>query len=256
MLSFTGSTSVGKQLYKACGDTVKRLALELGGNAPFVVFADADLDAAIDGAVGARFYNSGQICVGANRFLVEAPVYDAFADRLTARVVAMKAGSGRDDSSDIGPMINRAAVDRLIDVVVDAAAMGARVLAGGRQDDPNSLFFPPTVLTDMDPEMLAYSTEIFGPVACLYEFETEDQALRMANDTQAGLAGYVYTRDAERLERFGAGLEAGVIGANATNIFANDLPFGGIKQSGLGREHGLDCLEEFVETKSICKVSA
>lgn len=253
MLSFTGSTKVGKQLYAACGDTVKRLALELGGNAPFLIFDDADLDAALDGAMGARYYNSGQICVGANRFFVHKAVYEEFARQLAERVARMRAGDGFDESSDIGPMINRAAVDRLSQLVAAAKAMGAKVLVGGGQDDAATLFFQPTVLANMRPEMPAYQTEIFGPVACLYEFTDETEVLHLANASHAGLSAYVYSGDAARLERCTVALEAGVVGANSSNIFANDLPFGGIKQSGLGREHGLDCLEEYVETKSICR---
>jgi succinate-semialdehyde dehydrogenase/glutarate-semialdehyde dehydrogenase len=252
MLSFTGSTRVGKQLYAACGDTVKRLALELGGNAPFVVFDDADMEKALAGAVGARFYNSGQICVGANRFLLHQNIYAEFTEKLADRVGRMTAGSGFDDLSDIGPMINRAAIVRLNNLVDDAEKMGATLLVGGGQDDDDTLFFRPTVLAGMTPGMAAFQTEIFGPVACLYEFETEDEALTLANNTQAGLSAYVYTRDADRLLRFSEALEAGVVGANSSNIFSNDLPFGGIKQSGIGREHGMQCLEEYVETKSIC----
>jgi succinate-semialdehyde dehydrogenase/glutarate-semialdehyde dehydrogenase len=245
MLSFTGSIKIGKQLYAACGSTVKRLALELGGNAPFIVFADADLEKALDGAMGARFYNSGQICVGANRYYIHESVYAEFARKLTGRVDAMH-------SEDIGPMINRAAVDRLNDLVDSASAMGAEVLAGGKQNDPETLFFSPTVLGNMNAEMQARHAELFGPIVCLYAFEDEQDVLRQANDTEAGLSAYVYSADADRLQRFAEGLEAGVVGANSANIFANDLPFGGIKQSGIGREHGKQCLEEYVETKSIC----
>ena len=256
MLSFTGSTKVGKQLYVACGDTVKRLALELGGNAPFIVFDDADLEKALDGAVGARFYNSGQICVGANRYLVQQGIYTEFATRLAARVAKLRAGDGFDDASDIGPMINRAAIERLSRLVATATSMGAELLTGGGQDDTSTLFFQPTVLAAMTPDMPAYDAEIFGPIACLYEFSDEAEALQMANATQAGLAAYVYSSDARRLERCALALEAGVVGVNSAHIFANDLPFGGIKQSGLGREHGLDCLDEYVEIKSICAAPA
>ena len=245
MLSFTGSIRIGKQLYAACGSTVKRIALELGGNAPFIVFADADLDKALDGAMGARFYNSGQICVGANRYYVHKSVYAEFAKKMTDRVAAMQ-------SEDVGPMINRAAVDRLNALVDSASAMGAEVLAGGKQNDPETLFFAPTVLSNMNAEMPARQAELFGPIACLYEFEDEQDVLQEANDTEAGLSAYVYTADPDRLQRFAEGLEAGVVGANSANIFANDLPFGGIKQSGIGREHGKHCLDEYVETKSIC----
>jgi succinate-semialdehyde dehydrogenase/glutarate-semialdehyde dehydrogenase len=252
MLSFTGSTKTGRQLYSACGSTVKRLALELGGNAPFVVFDDADMDSAVAAALGARFYNSGQICVGANRFLVHKNIYDTFATRLAKRVSAMSLGSGLDEASDIGPMINRVAVNRLNHLIDDATNSGAQLLAGGRQDDDETLFFNPTVLTHMKPGMAAYQSEIFGPIACLYEFESDEQALDMANDTQAGLSAYVYSSNPERLLRFAKGLEAGVVGVNSSNIFSNDLPFGGMKQSGLGKEHGRQGLDEFVETKSIC----
>lgn len=252
MLSFTGSTRVGKHLYSACGNTIKRLALELGGNAPFIVFDDADKDRAVAAATGARFYNSGQICVGANRFLVQRNIYQNFAAKFAQRVASMHVGNGLDEASDVGPMINRAAVDRLNHLIDNALELGAEVLAGGRQNDDETLFFKPTVLTRMTPNMDAYTAEVFGPVACLYEFDSEEQAVDMANDTQAGLSAYIFSSDQDRLLRCSAALDAGVVGANSSNIFANDLPFGGMKQSGLGKEHGLESLDEFVETKSIC----
>jgi len=252
MLSFTGSTKIGRQLYSACGDTVKRLALELGGNAPFIVLDDADLEAAVGAAVGARFYNSGQICVGANRFFVHSGVYQEFAARLAERVASLNAGDGFAESSDIGPMINQAAIDRLNNLVDSATALGAKVLTGGAQADESMLYFTPTVLSEMTPDMPAYRTEIFGPIACLYKFDDDQEVLNMANDTQAGLSAYVFTRNQGRLAHFIDALEAGVVGANSANIFSNDLPFGGIKQSGIGKEHGMQCLEEFVETKSVC----
>ena len=252
MLSFTGSIPVGKELYAACGDTVKRLALELGGNAPFIVFDDAHLEDALDGAMGARFYNSGQICVGANRFLIQRNIYQEFAEKFAARVVTLKVGNGFDENTNIGPMINHSALKRLQSLVNTALSKGAEVIIGGSQDENTTLFFQPTVLTEMSPKMDAFHTEIFGPVACLYSFENEAEALHLANATSTGLAAYVYSSDQERLSRFSESLEAGVLGINSANIFANDLPFGGIKQSGLGREHGMQCLEEYVETKSIC----
>lgn len=251
MLSFTGSTRIGRHLYSACGNTIKRLALELGGNAPFIVFDDAELKRAVDSAVGARFYNSGQICVGANRYLVQKGIYDSFAAQLAERVRAMQPGSGFDETSNIGPMINQSAIDRLGSLVENATRSGAKALVGGGQYG-DTLFFEPTVLRDMKPDMDAYRTEIFGPVACLYEFENEEEATTMANATQAGLSAYVFTADQDRLQRCTEALEAGVVGANSSMIFSNDLPFGGIKQSGLGREHGLESLDEFLETKSIC----
>ena len=255
MLSFTGSISTGQQLYAACGATVKRLALELGGNAPFIVFDDADLDRALDGAMAARFYNSGQICVGANRYYVHGHIYDHFAAQLADRVAALRVGAGSDPDTELGPMINRAAVNRLNALVDSAAAKGARVLAGGRQQHADSRFFQPTVLGDMRPSMPAHDAEIFGPIACLYRFDDESAVLQQANATEAGLSAYLYTGDKRRQEYFINELEAGVIGVNTPSIFANDLPFGGIKQSGLGREHGPDCLDEFLETKSVCQAA-
>lgn len=251
MLSFTGSTKVGQHLFANCGSTVKRLALELGGNAPFIVFDDADIDTAVAAAVGARFYNSGQICVGANRYFIQASIYEEFAAKFVERVAALKPGSGFDEDSDLGPMINRTAIERLNHLIVDATGLGATVATGGQQDD-GTLFFEPTVLTQMTTDMAAYRTEVFGPLACLYKFDNEDEVLGKANDTEAGLSAYVFTGNQERLLRCAEALEAGVIGANSSNIFSNDLPFGGIKQSGLGKEHGLQSLDEFVETKSIC----
>jgi succinate-semialdehyde dehydrogenase/glutarate-semialdehyde dehydrogenase len=252
MLSFTGSTRTGKHLYSACGGTIKRLALELGGNAPFIVFDDADMENAVAAALGARFYNSGQICVGANRFLVHEDIYDEFAEKLAERVGQMTVGDGFDEANDIGPMINQAAIDRLIYLVDSATSMGAKILAGGTPVDGEGLFFSPTLIANMSVEMPAFNTEIFGPVACLYKFSNEEEAMRLANDTDAGLSAYVFTSDQNRLLRCSEALDAGVIGANSANIFSNDLPFGGMKQSGIGKEHGMQCLDEFVETKSIC----
>jgi len=253
MLSFTGSTRVGRKLYSACSETVKRIALELGGNAPFIVFDDTDVEKAVAGAMGARFYNSGQICVGANRFFIHRNIYQAFTGKLAERVAELKIGNGVDDTTDVGPMINRVAIDRLTGLVRSSIEMGAELVTGGKQkDDGQSRFFGPTVLANMTTDMHAARAEIFGPIACLYEFDDEAQVLAQANNTESGLSAYIYTSDADRLQRFVESLEAGVVGANSTNIFANDLPFGGIKQSGLGREHGPQCLEEYVETKSIC----
>jgi succinate-semialdehyde dehydrogenase/glutarate-semialdehyde dehydrogenase len=183
---------------------------------------------------------------------VQTGIYREFTRRLAARVGQLQSGDGFDAANDIGPMINRAAIERLARLVASATGMGAEVLTGGGQSDASTLFFQPTVLAGMTPDMPAYDMEIFGPVACLYEFTDEAEALRLANTTQAGLAAYVYSGNSERQERFSTALEAGVVGVNTANIFANNLPFGGIKQSGLGREHGMDCLDEYVEIKSIC----
>lgn len=251
MVSFTGSTAVGKHIYASSAHSIKRLALELGGNAPFVVFDDADLDHALDCAMGARFYNSGQICVGANRFIVHADIYETFTQQLAARVSSLVVGPGTEPDTDVGPMINQASIDRLNVLVDDALSKGAH-----RMTDESQVslpYFSPTVLGNASSDMDVFRSEVFGPLACVYAFSTEQEALSMANDTDAGLAAYVFTSDAERLERFVRDLEAGVIGANTANIFSNDLPFGGIKHSGLGREHGFDCLDEYLNMKSVCR---
>ena len=251
MLSFTGSTSVGSELYAACGRTLKRVAMELGGNAPFIVFDDADIDKAIEGALSARYYNAGQICVGANRFFIHESIYPDFAEKLAKRVSALVVGDGFDEKSQIGPLINRAAKTRLNALIDDALSKGAQRLIK-QSATSDSLFFTPTVLTGMQANMQAHDSEVFGPVACLYSFKEEPEVVQLANDTPAGLAAYIYSRDIAKLIRVSEALDAGVIGANSTHIFSNDLPFGGVKQSGLGREHGLNFLEEFMETKSIC----
>lgn len=249
-VSFTGSTRVGKLLYEQCAGTMKRLSLELGGNAPFIVFADADIDRAVDDAVNARFYNNGQICVGANRFFIHEDVYDEFSQGLAARVRELQPGDGTDERSDVGPLINRRAKDHFTSLLNNAVDAGAEVLAGCIDKDPESLFVQPTVLGNVNPEMDVYTKEIFGPMACLYSFGDSDDAVALANDTDAGLAAYAYSEDHAFLADVGAQLEAGVVGLNTTQIFASDLPFGGTKESGFGREHGEDCLDEFLETKS------
>ncbi|MBX2858817.1 MAG: aldehyde dehydrogenase family protein [Cellvibrionaceae bacterium] len=251
MLSFTGSTAVGKHLYSQCAATVKRLSLELGGNAPFIVFDDCDINTAVEGLIGARFYNAGQICVGANRVYVQSGIYQHFATALATKVAALKVGAGHRASSDFGPLIDNAAAERLQAAVDDAIAKGAKRLCGGSADPENPRMYAPTVLSDMQDNMEACHREVFGPVACLYRFENEAEVLARANASPAGLAAYVYTAQQSRLFRMSKQLEAGTIGANATHVFADELPFGGVKQSGLGREHGSQCLEPFLETKSI-----
>ena len=250
-VAFTGSTRVGKMLYAQCAGTVKRLSLELGGNAPFIVFADADVDRAATDAVNARFYNTGQICVGANRFFVHADVFDEFADKLTEKVATLTVGDGTADDSDLGPLINRRAKDHFGALLDDATSKGARVLTGGSPEDTNNLFVEPTVLADTTDDMDVYSKEIFGPMACLYRFDDGDDVVAQANDTNAGLAAYAYSENHDHLTQVSAQLEAGVVGLNTTQIFASELPFGGVKESGIGREHGHDCLDEFLEIKSV-----
>ena len=250
-VSFTGSTRVGKLLYAQCAGTVKRLSLELGGNAPFIVFADADIDRAVDDAVNARFYNTGQICVGANRFFIHDDVYDEFAEKLAGKVAGLSVGDGMDEQSDLGPLINRRAKDHFLSLLDDATSKGAQVVTGGRHADANSLFVEPTVITNTTSDMDVHTKEIFGPMACLTRFGDDDDVIGLANDTDAGLAAYAYSQDHDRLEMVSSQLEAGVVGLNTTQIFASELPFGGIKESGVGREHGHDCLDEFLEVKSV-----
>ena len=250
-VSFTGSTRVGKLLYAQSAGTVKRVGLELGGNAPFIVFADADLDRAATDAVNARFYNTGQICVGANRFFVHDDIYDEFAEALADKVAGLDVGDGMVESSDLGPLINRRAKDHFGALLDDAIAKGATVLTGGESDDAESLFVEPTVLVDATEDMDAYTKEIFGPMACLYRFSNDDDVVAKANDTDAGLAAYAYSQDHDRLALVSAKLQAGVVGLNTTQIFSSELPFGGVKESGIGREHGYQSLDEFLEIKSV-----
>ena len=250
MLSFTGSTNVGKKLYKSAADTMKKTAFELGGNAPFIVFDDADLDLATTCAKGARFYNNGQICIGANRIFVHENVYDRFVELYKEKVKKIKTGDGLDESTNTGPLINRDSLDKLEYLVGDALEKGASLVCGGKSS--HGLNFEPTILRDMTREMDAYDMELFGPVACLYKFKTEDEVVRLANETPYGLAAYVFSKDHSRLWRLGETIEAGMIGANTTDVTSEDLPFGGIKQSGFGREGGMNCLEEYLEQKVFC----
>ena len=252
MLSFTGSTVIGKKLYASCAQTVKRIALELGGNAPYIVFADADLDKAVDDAINARFYNSGQICVGANRFFIHESIYTQFAEKLARRMSCLSMGDGFDENSTIGPVINKKAKQRLIHLVDEAIANGAQRITPHAIENADNLFFPPTLLINTTKEMRVYSEEIFGPIACLYSFTDDKDVIKAANDTHAGLVAYIYSQNIAKLIHISEHLDAAVIGANSTHIFSSDLPFGGIKQSGIGSEHGLNCLEEFIQSKSVC----
>ncbi|WP_460452144.1 NAD-dependent succinate-semialdehyde dehydrogenase [Alsobacter sp. SYSU BS001988] len=249
-LSFTGSTRVGALLMRQAADTIKRLSLELGGNAPFIVFDDADLDRALDGVIASKFRNGGQTCVCANRILVHSAIYDAFAERLSARVSAMKVGRGTQGGVDIGPMINASALEKIERHVSDALAKGARTLSI-RPATPNGGFYtPPVVLGDANTDMLLAGEETFGPVAPLFRFETEAEALSIANGTPYGLAAYFYTENLKRAWRVGEALEFGMVGLNTGAISTEVAPFGGVKQSGLGREGAQVGIEEYLETKS------
>jgi succinate-semialdehyde dehydrogenase/glutarate-semialdehyde dehydrogenase len=252
MISFTGSIRVGKTLTAQAAGTLKKVALELGGNAPFIVFDDADLAQAADAAVRARFYNSGQICIGANRFFVQDAIHDRFVEALAARVSQLRLGVGLEPETRVGPLINEQAVTKVASLVDEAVSKGARAVVGGRRAARGGLFYEPTVLRDVTPAMSLYQAEIFGPVAPVYRFSTEDEVLARANETEAGLSAYVYTAKLGRLWRMAEELEAGMVGANTANICAPEVPFGGIKQSGKGREGGLGCLDDFLEVKSIC----
>ena len=250
--TFTGSTAVGKILAASCMRTVKRVSLELGGNAPFLVFDDADLDLAVEGAVVSKFRNTGQTCVCANRFLVQASVYDAFAEKLAARVGALRPGDGLTGSFDQGPLIDERAIAKVSEHVRDALARGARCVVGGQRFSNDGTFFAPTLLTDVTSDALLCREEIFGPVAGLVRFETEREAITMANDTRAGLAAYLFTRDLDRSWRVGEALEYGMIGLNTGLISTEVAPFGGSKESGLGREGSHYGLDEYLEPKMLC----
>ncbi len=251
-LSFTGSTRVGKQLLADCAGTVKRTSMELGGNAPFVVFEDADIDAAVAGALASKFRNAGQTCVCANRFLVQDSIYERFTSALVAAVNAMTLGRGDEAGVDIGPMINADAADKVIGLINHARTLGARVAAGGRRSKLGSTFVEPTVLTEVTSEMRVCREEIFGPVAPLQRFTTEGDAIALANDTRAGLAAYVYTRDMGRIWRVSDAMEYGIVGVNEGTISNEMAPFGGIKESGHGREGSRYGMDDYLEIKYLC----
>lgn len=249
-ISFTGSTRVGSLLMRGAADSVKRLSLELGGNAPFIVFDDADLDLAVEGAIVSKFRNGGQTCVCANRLLVQAGVYDAFAAKLAARVNAMKVGPGTESGVSIGPMINEAAIAKINRHIEDAIAKGARIVTSGTELPPGPQYTAPMVLTGATTDMQLASEETFGPVAPLFRFETEEEALAIANGTPFGLAAYFYTENLKRAWRVGEALEFGMVGLNTGAISTEVAPFGGVKQSGLGREGARAGIEEYLEMKS------
>lgn len=251
-LTFTGSTEVGRILAAQCAPTLKRMSLELGGNAPFIVFDDADLDAAVVGAIASKYRNTGQTCVCTNRLLVQDGVYDAFATKLATAVAALKVGNGLDEGVTQGPLIDTAALAKVEELVADATARGARVLSGGRRHALGGTFYEPTVLVHLTPDMRIAQEEIFGPVAPLFRFHTEAEAIHMANDTEFGLAAYFYSRDVGRLWRVSAALEYGMVGINSGIISTAVAPFGGVKQSGMGREGSSHGIDEYVDTKYLC----
>ena len=251
-LSFTGSTEIGAELIAQCAPTVKKLSMELGGNAPFIVFDDADLDAAVAGAIASKYRNAGQTCVCANRLLVQDGVYDAFAEKLAVAVAALKVGNGVEPGVTQGPLIDQFAVDKVEELIADARAKGARVVCGGRRHTLGQTFFEPTILADVTPEMRMAREEIFGPVAPLFRFKTEEDAIRMANDTEFGLASYFFARDVGRIFRVSEALEYGMVGVNTGLISTEIAPFGGVKSSGLGREGSCHGLDDYLEIKYVC----
>ncbi|CRK75787.1 Succinate-semialdehyde dehydrogenase [NADP(+)] GabD [Nereida ignava] len=250
-LTFTGSTTVGRILLSQAADQVMKCSMELGGNAPFIVFDDADLDEAVIGAIACKFRNNGQTCVCANRIYVQAGVYDAFAQKFAAAVAKLKIGSGF-DGADLGPLISAKAVEKVEDHIADATSKGASVLMGGSRDNTGPLFFAPTILTDVTQEMKVSQEETFGPMAPLFKFENEDEVIEMANDTIFGLACYFYAKDLSRVYKVAEALEYGIVGINTGIISTENAPFGGIKQSGLGREGSHHGIEEYLELKYMC----
>jgi len=251
-LTFTGSTPVGKQLMSECAQTVKRTSMELGGNAPFIVFDDADVDAAVAGAMASKFRNAGQTCVCTNRILVQSGIYDAFAERLTEAVKDLVMGDGREAGTQIGPLINREAANDVRAFIDDAVRGGAEIISGGGRTELGECFVEPTVLTNVSRSMRVFREEIFGPVAPLFRFDTEEEAIRMANDTEFGLACYFYSRDIGRVWRVAEALEYGIVGINEGAISNPAAPFGGIKESGQGREGSKYGLEDYMEIKYMC----
>jgi len=254
-LSFTGSTEVGRILMQQCAPTVKKLSLELGGNAPFIVFDDADLDAAVEGALVSKYRNAGQTCVCANRLYAQAGIYERFVEKLTAKVAEMRVGNGFDDGVVQGPLIDDQALAKVEELLGDAIAKGAQVRTGGQRavvPGGQGAFFQPTVLSDVNASMRVAREEIFGPVAPVFKFDTEAEAIALANDTEFGLASYFFSRDIGRIWRVSEGLEYGMVGVNTGIISTCEVPFGGVKQSGLGREGARQGIEDYVEAKYVC----
>ena len=251
-LSFTGSTEVGAKLMEQCAPQIKKTSMELGGNAPFIVFDDADIDAAVEGAIICKFRNNGQTCVCANRIYVQAGVYDAFAEKFAARIAAMKVGNGMDEGVAFGPLIEPQALDKVQEHVDDALSKGAEIILGGKPHELGGLFFEPTIMTNVDRSMAVTQEETFGPLAPLYRFESEDEVIEQANDTRFGLASYFYAQNLSRVYKVAEALEYGIVGIN-TGIISTELaPFGGIKESGLGREGSSHGIDDYLEMKYLC----
>jgi succinate-semialdehyde dehydrogenase/glutarate-semialdehyde dehydrogenase len=250
--TFTGSTAVGKMLAARCMSTVKRISLELGGNAPFIVFDDADLELAVEGALASKFRNTGQTCVCANRILVQSGVYEEFSERLAARAGSLVVGAGLDGPTDQGPLIDGSAIEKVREHVEDAVARGGRVIVGGATGESAGFFFPPTVIVDVAPDALLCREETFGPVAGLVRFESEAEAIQLANDTTAGLASYLYTRDIDRSFRVAEALDFGMVGLNTGMVSTEVAPFGGIKESGWGREGSRYGVDDYLDIKLVC----
>ena len=251
-LTFTGSTEVGRILLRQAADQVMKCSMELGGNAPFIVFDDADLDAAVQGAIMSKYRNNGQTCVCANRIYVQAGVYDAFAEKLRAAVENLRVGDGMEDGTDLGPLINEAAAEKVEDHIADAVAHGGKVITGGRRHGNGGNFFEPTIVTGVTADMKVAREETFGPLAPLFRFDTEEEAIAQANDTIFGLACYFYARDIGRITRVQEALEYGIVGVNTGIISTEVAPFGGVKQSGLGREGSRHGVEDYLEMKYVC----
>lgn len=251
-LTLTGSTQIGKQLIEKCADTVKRTSMELGGNAPFIVFENADIDAAVEGAVASKYRNAGQTCVCSNRLLVQASIYEEFTQKLTKTVKQFKLGNGSVNNTNIGPLIDKKAAEDVCNLIDDAVSKGAHVVTGGARAEAGDNFVQPTILTDVSPEMRLFSEEIFGPVAPLIKFDTEEEAIELANDTEFGLAAYFYSQNNNQIWRVSEQLEFGIVGVNE-GIISNEMaPFGGIKESGQGREGSKYGLDDYLELKYVC----
>lgn len=251
-LSFTGSTEVGRQLMAQCSGTVKKLALELGGNAPFIVFDDADVDAAVAGALGSKFRNAGQACVGTNRFYIHDSVYDEFAAKFVNKVAALKVGNGVEPGVNFGPVHDLGGVEKVEEQLADALARGARLLIGGKRHALGGTFFEPTIIGEANSTMKVARVETFGPLAPLFRFSDEQDLVRAANDTEFGLAAYFYSRDNARIWRVAEALEFGMVGVNVGLMANESVPFGGIKESGMGREGSKYGIEDYIEIKYIC----